>query len=81
MLQDFGFETFDHCVDESYDMLKDDNLIESFLKMCDDRGIVGIKGHRSVGGFRASVYNTMSVESIEHLIKVMRDFEISHNII
>ena len=62
-------------------ILKDNNLEERFLKMCDDRGIVGIKGHRSVGGFRASIYNAMSVESIEHLIKVMRDFEVSHLII
>lgn len=56
-------------------MLKDNNLEESFLKMCDDRGIVGIKGHRSVGGFRASIYNAMSIDSINYLINVMQDLE------
>ena len=48
---------------------------ELFIKLCEDNGISGIKGHRSVGGFRASIYNAMSIESIEVLINVMRKFE------
>jgi len=37
--------------------------------------MVGIKGHRSVGGFRASTYNALPVESVEALVKTMQDFE------
>lgn len=46
-----------------------------FLKFASDQGIVGIKGHRSVGGFRASIYNSCPVESVEALVKCMQDFE------
>lgn len=56
-------------------LLKDDSLNDAFLQVCDEAGIVGIKGHRSVGGFRASIYNAMPKESIEVLIDVMRSFE------
>lgn len=45
-----------------------------FLKMAEDRGISGIKGHRSVGGFRASIYNAMSINSVHVLIEAMQDF-------
>jgi phosphoserine aminotransferase len=45
-----------------------------FLKLCDDRGIVGVKGHRSVGGFRASIYNALPITSVYVLIDVMREF-------
>jgi len=46
-----------------------------FLAMCDARNIVGIKGHRAAGGFRASLYNAISIDSVERLVNVMRDFE------
>ena len=46
-----------------------------FLKFALDKDIVGIKGHRSVGGFRASIYNSCPVESVEALVKCMQDFE------
>ena len=55
--------------------LKDGLNDELFNKLCEDNGISGIKGHRSVGGFRASIYNAMSLESIEVLINVMKKFE------
>ncbi len=45
-----------------------------FLEMCKEAGIVGIKGHRSVGGFRASIYNAMPKQSVELLVEVMRRF-------
>lgn len=45
-----------------------------FLKLCDDKGIVGIKGHRSVGGFRASIYNALPSTSIHVLIDAMQEF-------
>ncbi|QJD97832.1 3-phosphoserine/phosphohydroxythreonine transaminase [Mucilaginibacter robiniae] len=45
-----------------------------FLKLCDDKGIVGIKGHRSVGGFRASIYNALPITSVHVLIDAMQEF-------
>ena len=45
-----------------------------FLKLCDERGIVGIKGHRSVGGFRASIYNALPITSVYVLIDAMQEF-------
>ena len=46
-----------------------------FMQYAKDQGMVGIKGHRSVGGFRASIYNSCPVESVEALVKCMQDFE------
>lgn len=43
-----------------------------------ERGMVGIKGHRSVGGFRASLYNAMPLSSVEALVQCMKDFEKEH---
>jgi phosphoserine aminotransferase len=40
-----------------------------------ERGMVGIKGHRSVGGFRASIYNACPVESVQALVDCMKEFE------
>ena len=54
------------------------NLEEDFVKFCAERGIVGIKGHRSVGGFRASLYNALPIESVEVLVEAMNDFEKLH---
>ncbi len=48
---------------------------KEFLDFAAERGIVGIKGHRSVGGFRASTYNALPKESVEVLVKAMQDFE------
>ena len=50
-------------------------LDKKFLEFTGERGIVGIKGHRSVGGFRASIYNAMPMESVQVLIDAMKDFE------
>lgn len=50
------------------------NLENTFLVFCENHGIVGIKGHRSVGGFRASMYNALPKEGVKKLIDVMRDF-------
>ncbi|PLW92281.1 MAG: 3-phosphoserine/phosphohydroxythreonine transaminase [Marinilabiliales bacterium] len=47
----------------------------AFIEYAKDRNISGIKGHRSVGGFRASTYNAMSKESIQYLVDVMHQFE------
>ncbi|MEG1585850.1 MAG: 3-phosphoserine/phosphohydroxythreonine transaminase [Bacteroidales bacterium] len=46
-----------------------------FLALASQRGLVGLKGHRSVGGFRASIYNAMPIESVQVLVDAMREFE------
>lgn len=48
---------------------------ETFMAFAKERGMVGIKGHRSVGGFRASTYNACPVESIKALVDCMQEFE------
>lgn len=53
-------------------------LEPEFVKFCQERGIVGIKGHRSVGGFRASLYNALPMESVDFLVQAMKDFEAKH---
>ena len=53
-------------------------LEKSFLDFAIERGMVGIKGHRSVGGFRASCYNAQTVEGVQALVKAMKDFEAMH---
>lgn len=49
-----------------------------FMEICKAKGMVGIKGHRSVGGFRASTYNALPVESINALVTAMQEFEKAH---
>jgi phosphoserine aminotransferase len=50
-------------------------LEKEFLDFATARGMVGIKGHRSVGGYRASTYNALPKESVVALVKVMQEFE------
>lgn len=54
------------------------DLEADFLAFASERGMVGIKGHRSVGGFRASCYNAMPIEGVRDLVLCMRDFEKNH---
>lgn len=55
-------------------VMENAELEKPFLKLAEERGIVGIKGHRSVGGFRASIYNALPISSIYALIDVMQEF-------
>lgn len=48
---------------------------EPFLKFCKERNLSGLKGHRSVGGLRASLYNALDIESVQALVSAMQDFE------
>jgi len=48
---------------------------DAFMEFAKSRGMIGIKGHRSVGGFRASTYNALPIESVQALIDCMHDFE------
>ena len=58
--------------------LKDEALDAAFLKGAEARGMVQLKGHRSVGGMRASIYNAMPVEGVKALVAYMKEFEASH---
>lgn len=53
-------------------------LEDEFMKFAQGQGMVGIKGHRSVGGFRASCYNALPMESVKALIDCMQEFEAKH---
>ncbi|MEA3478053.1 MAG: 3-phosphoserine/phosphohydroxythreonine transaminase [Bacteroidota bacterium] len=52
-----------------------EDLEKDFLEMATSRGMVGLKGHRSVGGFRASTYNALPVDSVKTLVETMQEFE------
>jgi phosphoserine aminotransferase len=58
--------------------LKDSSLDGAFLKGAEQRGLVQLKGHRSVGGMRASIYNAMPLEGVQRLVDYMREFEQKH---
>lgn len=60
-------------MNEEYKELEDE-----FMKFAQGRGMVGIKGHRSVGGFRASCYNALPIESVKALVNCMQEFEAKH---
>ena len=55
--------------------LRDESLDSAFLKGAEARGLLQLKGHRSVGGMRASIYNAMPVEGVHALLDYMREFE------
>ena len=52
-----------------------EELQDEFFAFAKERGMVGIKGHRSVGGFRASLYNACPIESVQALVDCMQEFE------
>ena len=58
--------------------LKNESLDEAFLKGAKERGMVQLKGHRSVGGMRASIYNAMPIGGVRTLVEYMREFEAKH---
>jgi phosphoserine aminotransferase len=51
----------------------DDN---TFLQFCDKQGLKTLKGHRSVGGFRASIYNAMPEDGVDALIAAMKEYKV-----
>lgn len=55
--------------------LANEDLKETFDTMCEEAGITGINGHRSVGGYRASMYNALPLESVQVLVEVMSELE------
>ena len=58
--------------------LKDETLDEAFLKGAKEHGMVQLKGHRAVGGMRASIYNAMPIEGVRMLVEYMKEFERQH---
>lgn len=54
------------------------DLEKEFIDFATEKGMMGIKGHRDVGGFRASLYNALPMESVEALVEVMKEFESKH---
>jgi phosphoserine aminotransferase len=58
--------------------LRDESLDGAFLKGAQARGLLQLKGHRSVGGMRASIYNAMPIEGVQALVDYMREFQRSH---
>ena len=56
-------------------LLNDENHARIFDKMWKDAGISGLPGHRSVGGYRASMYNALPLESVQVLVDVMQALE------
>ncbi len=56
-------------------VLNDISLTERFDKLWNDAGISGLQGHRSVGGYRASLYNALPLDSVQVLVDVMKEFE------
>jgi phosphoserine aminotransferase len=59
-------------------VMNDPSLEPAFLDVTRSHGIVGIKGHRLSGGFRASLYNALSLSSVEVLVDIMKEFEKRH---
>ncbi len=57
-----------------------DELNDKFIKKATERGFVNLKGHRSVGGMRASIYNAMPIEGVEKLVQFMKEFEEKNNV-
>lgn len=59
-------------------VMNDPSKEKEFLKAAEAAGCIGLKGHRSVGGFRASMYNALPLSSVQALVDVMAEFESSH---
>ena len=58
--------------------LKDESLNDAFLKGAAEHGLLQLKGHRSVGGMRASIYNAMPIEGVQALVNYMKVFDKNH---
>ena len=59
--------------------LPDEELTTKCLKEAEGEGLVTLKGHRSVGGLRASIYNAMPLEGVEKLTQFLKQFENKHS--
>ena len=58
--------------------MKEEALEKEFLQLCKEHGMYGVKGHRSVGGFRVSLYNALPLSSVEAMVSLIKDFAQKH---
>jgi phosphoserine aminotransferase len=58
--------------------LANDELDKAFLAQAEDNGLLALKGHRIVGGMRASIYNALPFEGVKALVEFMQEFERTH---
>jgi len=58
--------------------LRDESLDDAFLAGAKERGLLALKGHKSVGGMRASIYNAMPVDGVHALVSWLHDFAKRH---
>jgi phosphoserine aminotransferase len=58
--------------------MNDEKLEKEFSQLCKDNGMYGVKGHRSVGGFRISLYNALPLSSVEAVVSLIKDFAQTH---
>lgn len=72
-VEDRSLMNIDFVMADEYKELEAD-----FLTYAQSKGMVGIKGHRSIGGFRASCYNALPLEAVEALVECMKDFQKNH---
>jgi phosphoserine aminotransferase len=54
--------------------MKDERLLQPFLQTCTDNGMIGVKGYRTVGGIRVSMYNALPLESVQAFCQLANDF-------
>lgn len=59
--------------------LKDESLNDDFLKLSKAKGLIGLKGHKVLGGMRASIYNAMPIEGVQILVDFLKEFAASHS--
>ena len=59
--------------------LKDESLNDEFLKLAKAKGLIGLKGHKVLGGMRASIYNAMPIEGVQILVDFLKEFAASHS--
>ena len=59
--------------------IKDKDLLDKFLMQADNNKLLGLRGHKSVGGVRVSLYNAMPQEGIQNLLDFMQNFEAANN--
>ena len=60
-------------------LLKDENLISKFIEEAKEANLYELKGHRSVGGMRASLYHGVTIEDVKRLAEFMKKFQAKHN--
>ncbi|MBR5275696.1 MAG: 3-phosphoserine/phosphohydroxythreonine transaminase [Bacteroidaceae bacterium] len=72
-VEDRSYMNIDFVMSEEYKELE-----AEFMAFATSKGMVGIKGHRSIGGFRASCYNALPLEAVEALVACMKEFERNH---